>query len=1517
MIYRFLFLLALLAALPVLAQPVDETAKRDHFFPLVVDGGGFQSALFLTNVSDAANQCTLDLQGPGLDTGIFQIIQAFGPASPGETIELAEADASLTLFSTGQQALTFGYATLECAGPVVASMVMSLSEFGPPIASTTLESSQVAREFQFPVLPRLGSLGLIFSNDTSSDASCAVELEDSEGASVGGASVAVPMQSTAVQFLDELIQLPDGFDGGTVRATCTEEIAALGLPFSSPAFTALRAVIPTGDDAAKPRHVLPLIVDGDGFQSHILITNLSAATNQCTMDLHGTGLDTGRFESTAGVTAADSSATLNLAGLGDDLSLVSIGEQSLAFGYATLDCNEPVVARNLLTAGVQGNLAGMATIPGAQAADVFRFPVPPRSASLALILTNDAATDTFCAVVLEGYSGFRETRGPVSVPSQSTTVRFLGEIFEFLDFFPGGWATVSCAGNVTAISLPRDGAVFAAMPPAVLSFSEMDSTAPFFPYGSGPGDQTFIVNELAYGFELPDAIGGNGTLSYSLEPSVPGMNLDDATRMFFGAPSMVGEYAMTYTVTDEDGASDTIEFTITVEPDTAPSLAGVSPPEGLRFMVGEAIEPVLLPEADGGNSPIFHILYQGELGEGLFAAEFVPGLYFDPFTRQLSGVPTTTGVYNMVYTALDANFDMDSLEFTITVVVPVTSESLINVDECTAGSFIDGQNSSPELSADCQALAGFANALIETGLIPEENVIRQWGKGEQTKLDRWEGIEVSDGRVTSISLEDRDLKGDLPAQLGQLSALTDLRLFDNQLTGRIPPELGELSSLETLYLDSNRLSGAVPPELGQLGALTTLSLGDNELTGTIPLELADLGKLESLSLWGNELTGPIPAELANLSSLQVLNIGINKLSEAIPPELGQLSELIELDLGLNELTQSVPPELGQLVNLERLVLEDNQLSGQIPPELARLSNLQVLNIGYNELSGPIPSEFGELSSLVQLLLSGNQLSGIIPEGLAKLGNLETLDLEFNELTGILPWDFRERIGRGDLELRILGNLISGFEAPPTPTRNPVYSSNPAENGNAAHHSISYFQGPLMLEWDWEGARVEHQTPILGRTAALAVSIDHGVAEPPLVITRVLDAQDEVLAERLAEAAPATTLEIEQGHWRSEYVFDLPGEFYQASNQLVHVIDPDDELAETNEDDNQAEPIVLHGEVAPRFRATFIPIQRPDGEEWYKDLDPELLMLGTRAYLPIADDFDVRIGPALESDSEFAGEIIVQVLELWNMEADPDEFYHAIANENIGGIGFLANQVAVSTLSIHFVTPHEFGHNFGLFHTPGCGAAGPDENYPYPEGRLGPVRGWDPNWRLFVSGENQLYADLMSYCGDFHHISDYHYRLASEYWLSFGSETSASRAVSPPDSTGEGYSQTSQSQDGSTAVSPDGSTTVSSQSVTVADDASSVALSGRVTAGGAWSLSQAQMSTRGPRPPADDGEYTLILFDNAGVQLYAEPLSIISLSEGDDSLWAARTPIPLRTAAELVIQDAQGIEVLRELLPALN
>ena len=90
-------------------------------------------------------------------------------------------------------------------------------------------------------------------------------------------------------------------------------------------------------------------------------------------------------------------------------------------------------------------------------------------------------------------------------------------------------------------------------------------TSPSFADVAGPGDRTYVTGTAIATLELPAANGGDGALTYSLAPSVPGLTFGPATRRLSGTPTRAGTYDMTYTATDADGDSDSLRFTVAVE----------------------------------------------------------------------------------------------------------------------------------------------------------------------------------------------------------------------------------------------------------------------------------------------------------------------------------------------------------------------------------------------------------------------------------------------------------------------------------------------------------------------------------------------------------------------------------------------------------------------------------------------------------------------------------------------------------------------------------------------------------------------------------------------------------------------------------------------------------------------------------------------------------------------------------------------------------------------------------------
>jgi Leucine-rich repeat (LRR) protein len=265
-----------------------------------------------------------------------------------------------------------------------------------------------------------------------------------------------------------------------------------------------------------------------------------------------------------------------------------------------------------------------------------------------------------------------------------------------------------------------------------------------------------------------------------------------------------------------------------------------------------------------------------------------------------------------------------------------------------------------------------------------------------TNASKWDGIVLESGKISSLLLYSNNLKGKIPSELGELSALKRLSLSNNTLFGEISPSIGQLSKLEYLELSNNNIGGTIPSSLGTLSALTELYLDNNQFSGKIPDSLGDLENLQVLKIYANNLSGNIPFTFGALSNLDSLSLAENNLTGAIPQELGELSKLVYLDLKSNKLSGTIPPQLGNLESLTGLYLQNNRLTGNIPSQLGNLSALTDLDLSTNELKGNIPSSLGSLSALTYLNVANNQLSGDIPLEFLNLTILNYLNLEENK-----------------------------------------------------------------------------------------------------------------------------------------------------------------------------------------------------------------------------------------------------------------------------------------------------------------------------------------------------------------------------------------------------------------------------------------------------------------------------------------------------------------------------------------
>lgn len=203
----------------------------------------------------------------------------------------------------------------------------------------------------------------------------------------------------------------------------------------------------------------------------------------------------------------------------------------------------------------------------------------------------------------------------------------------------------------------------------------------------------------------------------------------------------------------------------------------------------------------------------------------------------------------------------------------------------------------------------------------------QWKRNDgwlsNAPLEDWYGLRVSNGRVIFLELDDNNLTGEIPVEIGMLDHLYVLDLRWNSISGGLE-NLNALTDLGELLLTANNFSGSMTKVLGGLMSLRRLDVSSNEFAGTIPKELGDLLHLETFAAHSNELTGEIPKELCDLP------------------------------------------------HLKRVVLSDNELSGSISDRLKNCESLQHLNLANNLFKGPIPEQLISSKRLNWLDLRGNK-----------------------------------------------------------------------------------------------------------------------------------------------------------------------------------------------------------------------------------------------------------------------------------------------------------------------------------------------------------------------------------------------------------------------------------------------------------------------------------------------------------------------------------------------------------------
>ena len=204
-----------------------------------------------------------------------------------------------------------------------------------------------------------------------------------------------------------------------------------------------------------------------------------------------------------------------------------------------------------------------------------------------------------------------------------------------------------------------------------------------------------------------------------------------------------------------------------------------------------------------------------------------------------------------------------------------------------------------------------------------------------------------------------------------------------------------MENLWRLDLQNNDLTGPIPPELGGMLYMGRLDLQDNDLTGPIPPELGGMLGLTQLRLVGNEdLSGPLPLELTGLRYLNLFLAGDTKLCAPLDESMQAWLVTIErLHLGtchgstgdaaaylvqaVQSLSHTVPLVAGRPALLRVFLKAPSDTETPVPPVRATFyaGATKVYTTDIPGKPGPLPTEIdeGDLAVSANVEIPGNVL----------------------------------------------------------------------------------------------------------------------------------------------------------------------------------------------------------------------------------------------------------------------------------------------------------------------------------------------------------------------------------------------------------------------------------------------------------------------------------------------------------------------------------------------------------------
>ena len=315
-----------------------------------------------------------------------------------------------------------------------------------------------------------------------------------------------------------------------------------------------------------------------------------------------------------------------------------------------------------LTYSVSGSCSGLR----ATTSSVSGVPRSAEPCTITWTVTdNDDDTDTFSLQITVAAD-----TSPV-FPEPETTTAIMGQYFSFTrPAAEGGNAPLTYSVNGSCDGLTANSSSVSGAPTSTgqcgftwtvtdddgdtdtysLQISVGSASDPMPVFNPSSSSESATVGQY-FSFTRPAAEGGNAPLTYSVSGSCPGLTATSSSVS--GAPSSTGQCGFTWTVTDDDGDTDTYSLQISVGsasdpmPVFNPSSSSESATVGQYFSFTR-------PAAEGGNAPLTYSV-----------SGSCPGL--TATSSSVSGSPSSTGQCGFTWTVTDDDGDTDTYSLQISV----------------------------------------------------------------------------------------------------------------------------------------------------------------------------------------------------------------------------------------------------------------------------------------------------------------------------------------------------------------------------------------------------------------------------------------------------------------------------------------------------------------------------------------------------------------------------------------------------------------------------------------------------------------------------------------------------------------------------------------------------------------------------------------------------------------------------------------------------------------------------------